>query len=120
MPDDTKGMGRDKKSPESVILQDMYPAPLESGPGNRSVTGCQERSRNQAPSKHPCPCPGSALTTQDPTFPALHLQPQEETQCSKQVGRTRGRIRPATIEATHKAPVRYPAVKGNSLANMQR
>ena len=73
----------------------------------KQVTGRQERSRNQAPSKHPCPCPGSALTTQDPTFPALHMQPQQETQCSKQVGQTRGRIRPATIEATHKAPVRY-------------
>lgn len=91
-----------------------------SGEWAGEVTGRQERSRNQATSKHACPCPGSALTIQDPTFPALRLQPQEETQCFKKVGRTPGRTRPATIKATHKAPVRYPTVKKNSLANMQR
>lgn len=33
MPQNTKGMGRDKKSLESLISQDTYPAPLGSGPG---------------------------------------------------------------------------------------
>lgn len=89
------------------------------GVGQRSNRTPGEE-QEPGPSKHPRPCPGSALTIQDPTFPALHLQPQEETQCSKKVGRTPGRICPATIEAIHKAPVRYPAVKRNSLANMQR
>ena len=51
MSDNTKGMGRDKKSPESVIFQDTYSAPLGVGweTGNRTPGEEQESGPQQAP-----------------------------------------------------------------------
>lgn len=109
------------------ISQGMYSAAQGSGiacrwkgvPGHRSVTdsrrgaGTRPSARALAPVlAQPLPSK-TALAHNDCTCaPALQLQPQRShTVGSDEAGRAPGRFHPATMEATHEAPVRHPGGK---------